>query len=202
MWTSRTLRVVVSLVALLAVSAPTFAQRRDRGRGGQPVVVEIAFAVERQGQRGREVNIDRPVDVAAGERLVIAAIPFDQNGRRFPLDRFRLDIDPDRNCRGRVDVSDWASGELRVRAGNNRGRCTVAVWVPGNLNLTFDVGGLGVTNYSRRQSTEIVERLYRAVLQRDVDQGARRAAVAEVERGELESLVTSMVASPAATRSS
>jgi hypothetical protein len=200
MQTTRTLRLAVSLVVLLAVGVPAAAQRRDRGRGGRPVVVEIAFTLERLGQRGRAFNIDRSVELAAGERLVIAAMPFDQRGRRFPLDRFRLDVDADRNCRGRVEVSDWASGELRVRAGNSRGRCTVAVWVPGNLNLeyalTFEVGGLGVRNYSRRQSSEVVERLYRAVLQRDIDQGARRNAVAEVERGELEPLVASMIASP------
>ena len=138
------------------------------------------------------------MQLANGERLVIAAAPIDQNGRRFPLNRFRLEVDPAADCRGRVET-EWSSGELRVRAGNSRGTCTVAVWVPGNLNLdytlTFEVGGLGVTNSSRQQAGDITDRLYRAVLQRSPDEPSIRTAIAEVQRGGIESQVESMIQS-------
>ncbi len=193
------LRLAVSLAVILAVTVPAQAQRGGRRERPRPFVVEVDFTLERSGERDRRLNFDRPLSLAAGERVVIVITPVDQNGRRFPLDRFRLDTESGRDCRGRVQVSESSNGEVRVRAGKNRGRCTVSLWVPGNLNLeyalTFDVGGLSLTNYSQRQSREIVERLFRAILQRDVDQGSRREARVEVQRGRLENQVQSMVTS-------
>jgi hypothetical protein len=193
------LRLAVSLAAILAVTVPAQAQRGGRRGLPRPFVVEVDFTLERSGERGRKLNLDRPLSLATGERVVIVTTPLDENRRRFPLDRFRLDTESGRDCRGRVRVSEWSNGDLQVQAGNNRGRCTVTVWVPGNLNLeyelTFDVGGLSLTNYSQRQAREIVERLFRAILQRDVDQGSRREARVEVQRGRLEKQVQSMVTS-------
>lgn len=193
-------RLAAPLTIVLAIAAPALAQSGNRGdRGDRPVVVNVDLTLRRAGERDRELNPNRPLELSSGERLAIAALPTDQNGRRFPLDRFRLDVDPAPECRGRVEVSEWSSGELRVRAGNSRGTCTVDIWVPGNLNLaytlTFEVGGLGVTNYSQAQASAVVTRLYRAILQRGVDEPSARTAVAEVQRGRIDSQVASMVAS-------
>ncbi len=192
------LRLAVSLAAILVVTVPAQAQRGERARP-RPFVVEVDFRLERSGERDRTLNLGRLLSLATGERVVIVTTPLDQNGRRFPLGRFRLDAESGRDCRGRVQVSEWSNGEVQVQAGRNRGRCTVTLWVPGNLNLeyelTFDVGGLGLTNYSQRQAGEIVERLFRAILQREVDQGSRREARVEVQRGRLENQVQSMVTS-------
>ena len=185
------------LFALPALSLPAWAQS-PAIRSDRPVVVEVDFMLRRAGQRDSDLNTSRPLQLASGERLVIAVTPIDQNGRRFPLNRFRLDVEPASSCRGRMDA-EWSSGELRVRGGNSRGTCTLAVWVPGNLNLdytlTFAVGGLGVTNYTRRQAEEIVTRLYRAALQRNPDEPSVRNATAEVERGNLTGQVESLVRS-------
>ena len=192
------LRLAVSLAAILAVIVPAQAQRGERGRP-RPFVVEVDFRLERSGERDRTLNLGRPLSLATGERVVIVTTPLDQDGRRFPLDRFRLDTESRRDCRGRVQVSEWSNGEVQVQAGKNRGQCTVSLWVPGNLNLeyelTFDVGGLSLTDYSQQQAGEIVERLFRAILQRDVDQGSRRDARVEVQRGRLENQVQAMVTS-------
>jgi hypothetical protein len=71
------------------------------------------------------------------------------------------------------------------------------LYVPGNLNLEyaleFEVTGIGASNYTRRQAVEIAERLYRAILQREVEPSARATALAEVQRGRLENQVSSMV---------
>ena len=71
------------------------------------------------------------------------------------------------------------------------------LYVPGNLNLEFelefDVTGLGTTNYTREQAEEIAERLYRAILQREVEPSARASAVAEIQRGRLVNQVSSMI---------
>ncbi len=194
-------RSIVGFAALASVvltAAPELGAQTGTIRSDRPAVVDVDFTLRRAGQRDSELNTSRPLQLASGEELVIAVTPIDQNGRRFPLNRFRLDLEPASSCRGRVDA-EWSSGELRVRGGNSRGTCTVAVWVPGNLNLdytlTFDVGGLGVTNYTRRQTEEIVTRLYRAVLQRNPDDASVRNAVAEVQRGNLAGQVESLVRS-------
>ena len=177
---------------------PAVAAQSGGGGTDRPIVVEVDFILKRSGERDRALNVSRPVQIASDERLVIAVAPTDQNGRRFPLERFRLDVDPADDCRGRLEVSEWA-GELRVRGGRSRGICTMDVWVPGNLNLdytlTFEVGGLGVTNYSLQQAVEIINRLYRAVLQRDPDEASVRTAIAEVQRGSLQDQVESLVLS-------
>lgn len=187
--------------ALLAMTTPALAQTRDPlAAWTRPVVTQIEFTISRSGERNQTLDVGRPIRMAAGERVTIGATAFDQNGRRFPRDRFRLDADPDIDCDDRVDISDWSSsGEWRVSARNSRGPCTVVVWVPGNLNLeyelTFEVSGLGTTNYTREQADEIVARLYRAILQRDVDEPSRRSAVAEIQRGRIENQVRSMIGS-------
>lgn len=190
-------RLAACLILVAALWVPARAQTGNRG-SDRPVVVNVDFTLKRSGERDRELNVSRPLQLASGERLVIATVPIDQNGRRFPLNRFRLDVDPAADCRGRVEA-EWSSGELRVRAGNSRGACTVAVWVPGNLNLdytlTFEVGGLGVTNYSRQQAGDIVDRLYRAVLQRSPDEASRGTAIAEVQRGRIEGQIASLIQS-------
>lgn len=186
-------------VAALVIPCATARAQSASNRSDRPIAVTVDFTLKRSGERDRELNTSRPVPLASGESIAVAAVPTDQNGRRFPLDRFRIDTAPASDCRGRVDISAWSSGELRVRAGNSRGRCTVALWVPGNLNLeytlTFEVGGLGVTNYSRQQAGDIVVRLYRAILQRSVDEPSNRSAIVEVQGGRIESQVEAMIAS-------
>ena len=76
-------------------------------------------------------------------------------------------------------------------------RCRALVYVPGNLNLEFElefeVTGIGATNYTRRQAEEIADRLYRAILQREIEPSARAAAVAEIQRGRIDNQVSSML---------
>lgn len=195
--THPTFCLTACLVLVGLLPAPVQAQSGN-ARADRPVVVDLDLTLRRAGQRDSELNPGRALPLASGEQLVIAVTPIDQNGRRFPLNRFRLDVEPAASCRGRVEA-EWSSGELRVRAGNSRGSCTLAVWVPGNLNLdytlTFDVGGLGVTNYTRRQAEEIVTRLYRAALQRNPDEASVRTAIAEVQRGTLADQVETLVRS-------
>lgn len=197
MATASNFRAGISLVLVSLVGAPLWAQTGTI-RSDRPAVVDVDFTLKRAGQRDSELNTGRPLLLANGEQLVIAVTPIDQNGRRFPLNRFQLDVEPAANCRGRVEA-EWTSGELRVRGGTSRGPCTMAVWVPGNLNLdytlTFDVGGLGVTNYTRQQASAIITRLYRAVLQRNPDEASVRTATAEVERGTIANQIESLVRS-------
>ena len=54
---------------------------------------------------------------------------------------------------------------------------------------------MGTGCYTRRQAEEVVERLYRAILQRGVDRGSRAAAVADVQAGNLTGQVSSLTSS-------
>ncbi len=148
------------------------------------------------GARPRTLNWGR-IRLGPRESFTIEIDPFDQRGRRFPSDRFRIGVALDRECDGRMSVAETCGGDLRFSAGRSRGRCRAALYVPDNLNLeyelNFEVTAIGATNYTRRQAVEIAERLYRAILQREVEPSARETAIAEIQRGRLENQVSSMV---------
>ena len=160
----------------------------------EPVVVELELVGGKDGARPRALNRGR-IRLGPRESFTIEIDPFDQLGRRFPRDRFRIGVELDRECAGRVSVRETREGDLRFSAG--RSRCRAVLYVPGNLNLEyeleFEVTGIGSTNYTRRQAVEIAERLYRTILQREVESGSRATAIAEVQRGRLENQVSSMV---------
>ena len=182
---------------MLIAGAPRDANAQSPFDGWrEPVVVELEVAGGKDGERLRALG-GRRIQLGPRERFTIEIDPFDQRGRRFPRERFQLGVELDRECDGRVSVSDTGSANLRFSAGRSRGRCRALVYVPGNLNLEFElefeVTGIGATNYTRRQAEEIANRLYRAILQREIEPSARAAAVAEIQRGRIDNQVGSML---------
>jgi hypothetical protein len=125
----------------------------------------------------------------------------DQSGWRFPGDRIVLRYE-ETGCGRLVDIEEieesWQRG-LRITAGSETGRCRLLVWVPGNLNfeweIELEVDPGARTSYSRGEARYIVEALYAAILARDADAASLGGAVAEVQQGNLESLVNAMVRS-------
>lgn len=193
---------VSSLLALTSITmfAPSLAPRAvaqdvfDRWR--EPVVVELELAGATEGDRLRTLDRGR-IALRPRESFTVEYEPLDQRGRRFPLDRFEIGVELGRDCSGRISMSETRSGDLIFRASRNPGRCRVLLYVPGNLNLEyeleFDVSGRDAIEYTRREAEEITDRLYLAILQRDVDRSSRSSSVGEIERGRLESLVSSML---------
>ncbi len=187
--------LVVGVLLVIGLPADAAAQSPfDDWR--HPVVVELELAGGKDGEQLRALSRER-VRLGPRESFTIDVEPFDQRGRRFPSDRFRIGVELDRECDGRVSVTETRVGDLRFSAGRSRGRCRALLYVPGNLNLEyeleFEVTGIGTTNYTRRQAEAIAERLYRAILQREVESSARAAAIVEVQRGRLENQIGSMV---------
>jgi hypothetical protein len=123
----------------------------------------------------------------------------DQRGRRFPPERVVLRYDG-AECRRLLDIQDRGQRGLRITARSDAGRCRLQVWVPGNLNfewnIEFEVDPAARTSYDRRDAEFIVDALYSAILTRDPDRESRRGAVAEVQQGNLENLLNSMLRSP------
>ena len=192
---SRTRGLLVVGVLLIALPGDAAGQSPFDG-WREPVVVELELVGGKDGARPRALNRGR-IRPGPRESFTIEIDPFDQRGRRFPRDRFRIGVALDRDCDGRVSVAETRGGDLRFSAGRSRGRCRVVLYVPGNLNLEyeleFEITAIGATNYTRRQAVEIAERLYRAILQREVEPSARATAIVEIQRGRLESQVSAMV---------
>ena len=73
------------------------------------------------------------------------------------------------------------------------------MWVPGNLNFEWDIAlevdPAARTSYDRRDAEFIVDALYSAILARDPDQGSQCSAVAEVQQGNIENLLNSILRS-------
>jgi hypothetical protein len=194
---SQTRRLAVVAGLLLVMSATDHAAAQGPFDGWrQPVVVELELAGGTRGQQLRALG-GRRIEMGPGESFTVEVDAFDQRGRRFPRERFQMGVELDRACDGRLSVSDTQSGDLEFRAGRSRGRCSVVLFVPGNLNLDypleFEVTGIAETGYTRRQAEEIAERLYRAILQRNLERGSRASAVAEIQRGRIDSLVSSLI---------
>ncbi|MCH7749111.1 MAG: DUF4214 domain-containing protein [Acidobacteria bacterium] len=187
--------LVVGVLVMIGLPGDAAAQSPFDG-WREPVVVELELVGGQDGERPRALRRGR-IRLEPRESFTIEIDPFDQRGRRFPRDRFRIGVELDRECDGRVSVKETRGGDLRFSAGRSRGRCRAVLYVPGNLNLEyaleFEVTGIGASNYTRRQAVEIAERLYRAILQREVEPSARATAIAEVQRGRLENQVSSMV---------
>ena len=189
--------VVVAVGFWSVVGHPAAAPAQLRGSGNEPVVTALDLYAARDGERAGGLNPGRTIRLAPRESIAIEADPIDQHGRRFPRDRFRMGAELGRNCRGVVSVSATSSGDLQFTAGRERGECRAVVWVAGNLNLEFqlefEVTGLDTANYTRGQAAEIAERLYRAILQREIDAASRASAIAEVQRGRIQNQVESML---------
>ena len=159
-------------------------------------MVELEVVGARDGERFRPLGPGR-IELGPRESFTIVFEPYDQRGRRFPPDRFQMGVELGRDRAGRLSISETKSDDLQFTAGRDRGPCRVLLYVPGNLNLAYqlelDVTGLGTTNYTRQQAEDIAERLYRAILQREVEPSARASAVAEIQRGRLANQVSSMI---------
>ena len=195
----RTCGCTMTIVLCAALASPGLAGAQRRGGGDEPIVSALELYGTLEGDRARDLDPGREIELTPQQSLTIEAEPRDQYGRRFPTDRFHMGAELGRDCRGVLSVSERSAGELRFTAGRERGACRALVWVAGNLNLEFElrfeVTGLGTANYTRNQAVEIAERLYRAVLQREMDGGSRAATVAEVQRGRIQNQVESMVRS-------
>lgn len=191
-------RCVVTLLfgAMVGLSVATPATAQGPFDDWQePVVVELSLTGAVNGERARDLSRGR-IELGPRDSFAVQIDPYDQRGRRFPRDRFQIGVELPRECDGRISFSENYSGDLEFTAGRSRGRCQVALYVPGNLNLEylleFDVTGMGTGNYTRRQAEEVVARIYRAILQRDVDRESRAGAVAEIQAGNLENQVRAL----------
>lgn len=167
----------------------------------RPYVVDARFWLQKTGARhGELLFAAQTLELEAGQEATLTVEPQDQWGRPFPPELAGFFVDAPRSCQGLVTVETLSPTRFRLRAGSERGKCQVRLGALGNLNLEwfFTVKTTSVAHggYTRAQAEYITTRLYRALLAREPDPAGFRAAVAEIQRNRLGSLLEGMLKSP------
>jgi hypothetical protein len=190
--------LALTLSAAALVGIPANLEAQDCGSWPRPVLCEARLLVSGEGGKAERLKDEDRLRLAPRGQVSLELEGRDQRGRPFPGDSLALGYTATA-CGRLLQVEDRGRGGLRLTARADVGRCRLEVWVPGNLNFTWqldiDVDPGARTSYSRNDAEVVVQALYRAVLQRDADRENLRAAVAEVQQGNLEALAGSMVKS-------
>jgi hypothetical protein len=193
-------QVAAPLVAAAALSATAAAAQECPVQWQRAVACVVELQLARAGERAQELRRDE-LSIRVGEAVELEATARDQWGRHFPAQRMAWGIETDRGCRDdQLAIEELGEGRFRLRAGSRRGRCDLLLWVPGNLNLDrrlrVEVVSAFREGYERREAEQVAGALYRGILGREPDPEGLRQAIAEIQRGRLESQVRGMCNSP------
>lgn len=167
----------------------------------RPYVAAAQLTVAEPGaRRGRTLVPGQELELEAGGEITLRFEPRDQWGRPFPPELSGFYLAQPSPCPGIVEVAQESNTAFRLRAGSERGRCALRFVAAGNLNLEWvlevKVTSVAHGGYTRAQAEYIATRLYRALLAREPDPEGFRAAVAEIQRNRLGSLLEGMLKSP------
>lgn len=188
----RALGIFLLLPSLALAQAPQWSR---------PYVADARFWLQKAGERrGQPLFTGQAVELEAGQEVTLTVEPLDQWGRAFPQELSGFFVDDRSSCQGLVTVATLAATSFRLRAGSERGKCELRLGAYGNLNLewsfTVKVTSVAHGGYTRAQAEYIATRLYRALFAREPDPEGFRAAVAEIQRNRLGSLLEGMLKSP------
>ncbi len=169
------------------------------GSWSRPYLADLRLWLEQEGSRGRGRPVIQRVELEAGQHAVLVLEPLDQWGAPFPRQRAGFFLQDEDACQRLVELSWETPTRLRLAAGTRRGSCRLELVALGNFNLTWplelSVTSLAAGGYTRQQAEFIVTRLYRALFNREPDPQGFVAAVAEVQRNRLGSLLEGMLKS-------
>lgn len=184
--------VFLLLPSLVLAQAPQWSR---------PYVADARFWLQKAGERrGQSLFAGQTVELEAGQEATLTVEPLDQWGRPFPQELAGFFLDDPRSCQGLVTVESSTPTSFRLRAGSERDKCQLRIVALGNLNLewafTVKVTSVAHAGYTRAQAEYIATRLYRALFAREPDPEGFRAAVAEIQRNRLGSLLEGMLKSP------
>jgi hypothetical protein len=189
---------MLTLSALFLLVPPQPAMAQECGAWSRPVLCEAELVATADAGGDQQAGGRSPYRLAPRGSVDLALAGFDQRGRRFPAERIVLGYS-EAGCRRLLDIQNRGPRGLRITARTDAGQCRLQVWVPGNLNFEWDieieVDPRARTSYGRRDAEFIVGALYAAILDRAPDPQSQRSAVAEVQQGNLENLLDSMLGS-------
>lgn len=182
--------------AVLAAPAPALAQ--ECGSWREPVLCSGELQVRDEIGRWERFDPREPLELTPGGERELELTGRDQTGRTFPAYRLALDADT-RDCDRLLEVENLGEGRLRIRAARTEGLCRLDLWLPGNLNfawrLEVEVARAPRTSYERTEAEYVARGLYHAILGREGDASGLAAATVEIQRGNLEAQIRSMVTS-------
>ncbi len=166
----------------------------------EPVLSGVRLQVQVKDHRSHRLDLDRArIVVPWGESVVLEVRGEDQWGREFPRDRSAFGLEIEGRGRKLVRIRDLGKGRFRVSAREDKGDCRLVLWAANNMNLEWKikvrVQGPDADGYSRAEAEFIATRLYRGLLNRAPDPTGFAGAVAEIQRGRVESQVRGMLAS-------
>ena len=193
--------LAVALFLAPSTAVPAAAAHCDLDRWSEPVACRIELALHGGGSlRGDTLRLPR------SETVELHVAPYDQDGQEFPWDRFRFELDLDRECDDLLEAIETSDDGVTLRTGRSAGTCGALLWIPGNLNLDRELRiEVGASRpVPREELDEIVDTreelvavsLFRAVLVRDPDRRWLEEAAEGVRRGSTRELIASLVASP------
>ena len=189
---------VPALAILMILGGPERTLAQNCGSWPRPVLCQAELVATDVDGNADWLDGQSRYRLAPRGRIDLELDGRDQRGRRFPADRIVLRYD-EAGCGRVLDIEDRGRRGLRISARSAADRCRLVVWVPGNLNfewdIEFEVDPAARTSYNRGEAGYIVDALYAAVLARGPDPPSLGSAVAEVQQGNLESLVNAMVRS-------
>lgn len=174
------------------------AAAQDCGDWYQPMVCRAELVATDSDYQSVRLGERSRIELAPRERIDLELDARDQRGRRFPPDRLALSYD-DYGCRSMLRLEDGGEGQLRVSATAAEGRCTLEIWMPNNLNFTWEIEieiRVGArTSYERGEALFLANALFAAILDRAPDAAGSSSAVAEIQAGNLEAQVDAMTRS-------
>ena len=193
----RTFRiVVVSAAASFLWVGPAAAQ--DCGDWSRPMVCRAELVATDSENQSVRLSRRSRIELAPSEQFELELDARDQRGRRFPADRLALGYDAS-DCRSMLTVQERGRGQLGVGAIVAEGRCTLEIWMPNNLNFSWEVEvEIRVdarTSYNRAEARFLATALYAAILNREPDASGFSSAVAEFQSGDLQTQIDAMTRS-------
>lgn len=205
-----------SILLALAASAEAMSAAVPRGcpSGGTAVPCELrAYSNDAS---GKVVPLhDSRLPISLGRDVEVWAESYTQYGKEWPQEKAKYQLQTERGCPGRYQISNVTPHRFRVHVLNAEAdqcqlqlmltepRAATLVLTPvwetppvTSLPATVLPATVPGTRYSRGDAEYIVRRLYPALLARDPDAAGFAAAVADVQGGRLELVIDKTLRSP------
>lgn len=202
------------LLALAAPTAMSAAVPRGCPSGGTAVPCELR--VFSNDASGKVVPLHGSrLPISLGRDIEVWAETYTQYGKQWPQEKAKYQLQTERGCPGRYQISNVTPHRFRVHVLNAQAdecqlqlmltepRAATLVLTPvwetppvTTLPATVLPAPVPGTRYSRGDAEYIVRRLYPALLARDPDASGFAAAVADVQAGQLELVIDKTLRSP------
>ncbi len=190
---------IAAVVAAAGAATAAAQSGTCAAQGSRETICSLDLYAAPKGERLQKIDVAKPLVLAPGQEMVVELDPRDQRGLRFPEQRLAYGHETSPDCRGLVEVEESALGRYRLQAATAGGRCTLMLWVPGNMNLEWrlalEVAKPDLDTVAKSESERIIESLFAGILGREPGAETLAERSRAVERGELAMQIRQIVGS-------